>query len=138
MISNPSHLERPLQPGRADPTQESADAGAGEDDAGEVQRVGVGDFGQVVQRLAAADGPHEFEGFGAGELFAAESGNETAAADFALCFFAAERGQQIAPWWSECFAREQIAEEDAPALQELIGEGAGAGIAGDSMSAVAD
>jgi len=118
--------------------QQSADAGAGEDDAGEVQRVGVGDFGQVVRWLAAADRAEEFEGFWAGELFAAESGDEAATANFALCFFAAERGQQIAPWWSECFAREQIAEEDAPALQELIGEGGGSGIAGHFVSAMAD
>src|ERR1035438_9751526 len=62
---------------------------AGEDDAGEVERVGGGD-GDLVGGGVVAGGMERCDGFGQGELLAAEACDEAAAADLAAGFEAAE------------------------------------------------
>ncbi len=60
----------------------------------------------------------EVDGFGACELFADEAGDEAAATDFSSGFHAAVDLQQLAPRGGEGFAREQVAEDDAPAVEQ--------------------
>ena len=104
------------------PLRERRGAGAGKDDAAEVERVGGGNLERFSGRLGAAEVAQEVEGFGAGELFADESGDEAAATDFAASFHAAVDQEQLAPGGREALAGQEIAEHDAPAVEQLLGE----------------
>ena len=53
------------------------------------------------------------------ELLADEARHEAAAANLSLRFHAAERDEQVAPRRRDGLARQQIAEHDAPAQQQL-------------------
>lgn len=104
--------------------KEGADAGAGEEDAGEVERVGGGWFeGGEGFRMFAADLAEEVEGFGARKLLAGEAIDEAAAADGSLGLHAAEDGEEVAPRGSDGLAGEEIAEDDAPSQEQLPGNG---------------
>jgi hypothetical protein len=98
------------------------DAVAGDDDAGEVHGIGSG-YRDDSGAVAGAGGAKGFDGFGESVLFAAESGEETAAADFAAGFETAEDVEEVAPSGGVGFAGEEVAEEDAVAGEELTGEG---------------
>ena len=65
-------------------------------------------------RLGTAQRAQQIERFRARELFAAESGDETSAANVALRFLSAQHRQQIAPRRSQRFARQEIAETPRP------------------------
>lgn len=100
---------------------DGGDSGAGDEDAGEVERVGGGDgdggFGRsggaLVAGLAEA-----VDGFREGVLLAEGAGDEAAAADLAAGFEAAEDGEEVAPLGGVGFAGEELAEEDAVAAEE--------------------
>ena len=66
-------------------------------DAGEVERVGGGD-GDQVGRLVVARGAERVDGFGQGELLAAEASDEAAATDLAAGLEAAEDAEEVAPF----------------------------------------
>ena len=106
---------------------DGGDAVAGDDDAGEVHGVGGGD-GDDGGAVAGAGGAEGFDGFGEGVLFAAEAGDEAAAANLAAGFEAAEDVEEIAPFGGVGLAGEEVAEEDAVAGEELAGEGFEGGV----------
>ena len=110
---------------------DGGDAVAGDDDSGEVHGVGGGD-GDDGGAVAGAGGAEGFDGLGEGVLFAAEAGDEAAAANLAAGFETAEDVEEIAPFGGVGFAGEEVAEEDAVAGEELAGEGfeGGVGAAG--------
>ena len=93
---------------------DGGDAVARDDDADEVEWVGGGD-GDEVGRVAGTGGAEGLDCFGEGELFAAEAGDEAAAADFAAGFEAAEDVEEFAPLGGVGFAGEKVAEEDSVA-----------------------
>lgn len=94
---------------------ECAYARAGENDAGQIQRVGVGNFRMIFPaQIGTANGAQQIQRFRPGELFAGKTGDEAAAADFALCFFASQYGQKVAPWRRQRFSCHQIAEDNTP------------------------
>jgi hypothetical protein len=101
---------------------DGGDTVAGNDDAGEIHGVGGGDRDDGGT-VAAAGGAKGFDGFGESVLFAAEAGEEAAAADLAACFEAAEDVEEVAPFGGVGFAGEEVAEEDAVTGEELTGEG---------------
>ena len=103
------------------------DAVAGDDDAGEVHGIGSGyrDDGGAV---AGASGAEGLDGFGQSVLFAAETGEEAAAADFAAGFETAKDVEEVAPFRGVGFAGEEVAEEDAVTGEELAGEGFEGGV----------
>lgn len=104
--------------------REGADARAGEEDAGEVERIGgSGIEGGEGFRQFAPNPAEEIESFGARKLFAGEARDEAAAADGSPRFHAAQDGEQVAPGGSDGFAGEQIAKDDAPAQEQLAGDG---------------
>jgi len=88
------------------------DAVAGDDDAGEVHGIG-GSYRDDGGAVAGAGGAEGFDGFGESVLFAAEAGEEAAAADFAAGFETAENVEEVAPSGGVGFAGEEVAEEDA-------------------------
>jgi hypothetical protein len=110
---------------------DGGDAVAGDDDAGEVHGIGGGD-GNDGGAVAGASSAQGFDGFGESVLFAAEAGEEAAAADLAAGFETAENVEEVAPSGGVRFAGEEIAKEDAVAGEELAGEGfeSGVGAAG--------
>ena len=59
---------------------------------------------------------------GQGELLADEAGNEPAAADLAACFHPPVDLQQYAPRRGAYLARQQLAQNDAVAAQQLARE----------------
>jgi hypothetical protein len=65
-------------------------------------------------------------------LFAGETGEEAASADFAAGFETAEDVKEVTPSGGVGFAGEEVAEEDAVTGEELAGEGfeSGVGAAG--------
>lgn len=56
-------------------------------------------------------------------MFAGEARDEAAAADGSPRFHAAQDGEQVAPGGSDGSAGEQIAKDDAPAQEQLAGDG---------------
>ena len=110
---------------------DGGNAVAGDDDAGEIHGVGGGD-GDDGGAVAGAGGAERFDGFGKGVLFAAETGDEAAAANLAAGFETAEDVEEVAPSGGVRFAGEEVAEEDAVAGEELASEGfeGGVGAAG--------
>src|SRR5690242_21712617 len=72
--------------GRADEfdhaSREGAHARPGNENAGEVQRIGCGNGDAFGLIFGAPEAAQEIDGFRAGELFADESGDEAAPADF--------------------------------------------------------
>ena len=70
---------------------------AGDDDSGKVDGVGCGD-GDGGGAVAGAGGAEGVDGLGKGELFAAEAGDEAAAADLAAGFEPAEDAEEVAPF----------------------------------------
>src|SRR3989442_6098089 len=103
-------------------SRERADASAGQDDAGEVERIGGGDLQRHV-RWRAADRPQQVHRLGPRELFAQKTGDETTAPNFAASFHTAERHQQVTPRRSEGLAGEKVSKNHAPSQQKLAGEG---------------
>jgi hypothetical protein len=91
---------------------DGGDAVAGDDDAGEVHGIGGG-YRNDGGAVAGASGAEGVDGFGESVLFAAEAGEEAAAADFAAGFEAAEHVEEVAPFGGVGFAGEEVAEEDA-------------------------
>ncbi len=75
---------------------DGGDAFAGDDDADEVNGVGSG-YGDDMLAVTVAGGTERVRGFGQGELFTAEAGDEPAATNFTTVFEAAEDGEEIAP-----------------------------------------
>jgi hypothetical protein len=73
--------------------------------------------------VSGSCGAEGFDGFRESVLFAAEAGEEAAAANFAASLETAEDVEEITPLWGVGFAREQIAKEDAVAGKELAREG---------------
>ena len=73
----------------------------------------------AISERRAADRPQQIDRFGSRELLAEKAGDEAAAANFAARFHAPQRDQQVAPRRRQRFSREQIAEHDAPAQQQL-------------------
>jgi hypothetical protein len=107
--------------------RDCGDAVAGDDDAGEVHGIGSGDRDDGGA-VAGAGGAEGFDGFGESVLFAAEAGDEAAAADLAAGFKTAEDIEEIAPFGGVGFAGEEVAEEDAVTGKELAGEGFEGGV----------
>ncbi len=70
--------------------------------------------------LLAADAAQGVDGLGQGVLLADEAGDEAAAADDAARLEASQRAQDVAPGQGEALAREEVAEDDAVALQEQV------------------
>ena len=66
----------------------------------------------------AGAGAQRFDGYWQRELLAEKAADETAAADLALIFEAAEGDQQFAPARQNRFARNHFAEDDAVAAQQ--------------------
>ena len=112
---------------------DGGDAVAGDDDAGEVDGVGGG-YGDDGGAVAVTGGAEGVDGFGEGVLFAAEAGDEAAAADLAAGFEAAEDVEEIAPLGGVGLAGEEIAEEDAVAGEEKAGEGFEGGVGAAGLS----
>ena len=108
------------------------DAVAGNDNTGEVHGIcgGYRDDGGTV---AGAGGAKGFDGFGESVLFAAEAGEEAAAANFAAGFKAAEDVEEVAPFGGVGFAGEEVAEEDSIAGEELAGEGFEGGVGASGL-----
>jgi hypothetical protein len=106
---------------------DSGDTVARDDDAGEVHGVGGrdGDDGGAV---AGAGGSERLHGFGKSVLLAAETGDETAAANLAAGFETAEDVEEVAPFGGVGFAGEEVTEEDAVTGEELAGEGLESGV----------
>src|SRR5207247_1226604 len=102
-------------------SRERADASAGQDDAGDVERIGGGDLQRHVRRCAAYR-PQQVHGFGPRELFAEKPRHETAAPDFAASFHTAERHQQVTPRGSEGLAGEKVSKNHSPSQQKLAGK----------------
>ena len=110
---------------------DGGDAVSGDEDAGEVERVGGGDGdrgfvgtgGVLGAGLAKA-----VDSFGEGVLFAEGAGDETAAADLAAGFETTEDGEKVAPPGGVGFAGEELAEEDAVAAEEDAGVGVEGGV----------
>jgi hypothetical protein len=98
------------------------DAFARNDDTGEVHGVGSG-YGDDLFRELMAGVAKGLGGFGEGELFAGEAGDEAAATDLAAGFEAAKDVEKLAPLGSVGLAGEEIAEEDAVAGEEHASEG---------------
>jgi hypothetical protein len=92
---------------------------AGYDDTREVEGIGRG-YRNNVLGLASASGAERFDGLREGVLFAAEAGEEAAAADLAARFKTAEDVEEIAPPGGVRFADEEIAEENAVAGEEHL------------------
>jgi hypothetical protein len=107
--------------------RDCGDAVAGDDDAGEVHGIGSGDRDDGGA-VAGAGGAEGFDGFGESVLFAAEAGDEAAAADFAAGLETAEDIEEVAPFGGVGFAGEEVAEEDSVAGEELAGEGFESGV----------
>src|SRR5579863_1592869 len=104
-------------------SDQGAHARTGQDNSRQIQWVGIRNVEVVLSAwIGAADGAQQVQRFGARELFAGEAGNEAATSDFALRFFLAQHQQQIAPGRRQRFARQQVAKNDTPALQQLIRE----------------
>ncbi len=111
--------------------RDGGDAVAGDEDAGEVQRIGggYGDRGFVGTGGVLGAGLAEaVDSFGEGVLFAEGAGDETAAADLAAGFETAEDGEKVAPPGGVGFAGEELAEEDAVAAEEDAGVGVEGGV----------
>ena len=106
---------------------DGGDAVAGDDDAGEVHGIGGRD-GDDGGADAGAGGAQGFDGFGKSVLFAAETGEEAAAADLAAGFETAEDVEEVAPSGGVGFAGKKVAEEDAVTGEELAGEGFESGV----------
>ena len=64
-----------------------------------------------------------FDRSGQGVLFADKAGDEAAAPNGAPRFEAAQRPEHVAPRESQALPDHQVAEHDAPARQELLGDG---------------
>ncbi len=76
-----------------------------------------------VRSLAAApDGAQERHGLGEGVLLSIETGDETAAADFAAGFERAADAGDVAPRHGRLLAGEGLAEDDAGTGEELARE----------------
>src|SRR5437773_3351812 len=103
-------------------SRERANTSAGQDDAGEVERIGGGDL-QCHVRRRAADRPQKIHGFGPCELFAQKTRNETTAPNLAASFHTAESHQQVTPRRGEGLAGEKVSENHAPSQQKLAGKG---------------
>src|SRR5437867_1585152 len=82
------------------------------EDAFEVERVG-GDHRDWRARTLAAEAAEEGYGFGQGELFARETGDETAAADFAAEFHSPIRTPERRPSDGNPLAIQRSTENDA-------------------------
>jgi hypothetical protein len=106
---------------------DGGDAVAGDDDAGEVHGIGGRD-GDDGGADASAGGAEGFDGLGESVLFAAEAGEEAAAADLAAGFETAEDVEEVAPSGGVGLAGEKVAEEDAVTGEELAGEGFESGV----------
>ncbi len=110
---------------------DGGDAVAGDEDSGEVERVGSGDidggFGGSGGVLGAgfAEG---VDGFGEGILLAEGAGDEAATADLSTGFETTEDGEEVAPFGGVGFAGEKLAEEDAVAAEEDAGVGVECGV----------
>ncbi len=100
-------------------------AGAGRDDAGQVQRVDGGDAHELALLLLAADGAERLHGLRPRVLLAVEAGDEAAAADDALRLHAAEHLQHLAPGNAHPLLARQVAEDDAVAEEQLLRPGLG-------------
>jgi hypothetical protein len=103
---------------------DSGDAVSGDENAGEVERVGGGyrDRGFVgAGGLLGAGFAEAVRSFGESILLAEGSGDEAAAADLASGFEAAEDGEQVAPLGGVGFAGEEFAEEDAVTAEQDAG-----------------
>ena len=103
----------------------------------EVHGVGGGDLDFNVGGFAAAGGAEAFDGLREGELLAAEAGDEAASTDLAAGFEAAEDAEEVAPFGGVRFAGEEVAEEDAVAVQEHAGGGFEGGVECGGLAAMA-
>jgi hypothetical protein len=97
------------------------DAGAGRCDADQIERIGGRDAHHLRDGAAhrPAEGAQALDRLGKRVLLADEAGHEAAAAHFAARFHPAERTEEIAPGRKGGLARDQIAEHDAVAGEEL-------------------
>src|SRR5574341_1549112 len=98
-------------------------AGAGRDDAGEVERVAGGEADDLAARGVTANGAEGVERFGIGELLSDEAGDDTPAAQLAAHLQAAVDAQEIPPGGSAGLALEEIAEDAAVAPHVLARAG---------------
>ena len=101
---------------------DGGDAVAGDDDSDEVHGVGGG-YGDDGVQSRVREARRDSTACGQGELLAAEAGDEAAAADLAAGFEAAEDAEEIAPFGGVGLAGEEVAEEDAVAVEEHAGGG---------------
>jgi hypothetical protein len=107
--------------------RDCGDAVAGDDYTREVHGVGSG-YGDDGRAFVGASRAEGLDGFGESVLFAAEAGEEAAAADFAAGFETAKDVEEVAPSGGVRFAGEEVAEEDAVTGEELAREGFEGGI----------
>ena len=101
------------------------DAGVGGDDAGEVEGIDSGEAERFAGIRIAACAAEGVDGVGESELFAGEASDEAAAADFAASFKASQRSEDIAPGETEALTADDVAEDDAVAVEEGGGDGLG-------------
>ena len=121
---------------------DGGDAVAGDEDAGEVQRIGGSDDDRGFRCAGGMLGSGLAEGvcgFGEGVLLAEGAGDEAAAANLAAGFETAEDGEEVAPLGGVGFAGEEFAEEDTVAAEEDAGVGVerGVGLFGGGDGAMA-
>src|SRR5438552_18772019 len=110
--------------------RDGGDAGAGRDDASEVQGITGVEADDLAGALAAADAAEAIDRFRQAVLFADEAGDEASASDDASRFLSAEGAYDIAPWQCEVLACDEIAEDDAVAREQLHRELSGERVGG--------
>ena len=96
--------------------------GPGKQDAGHIQRIGRGDAYDLRRALAPAHAAQLIDGFRQRELLAGETGDESSAARGAARLHAAQRPDHIAPGQRDRLAGDDVAEDDSPAHQQLLGD----------------
>ena len=97
-------------------------ARARHDDAGQVQRIDRGEAHGLARALAAARLAQRLDGVGQRVLLADEARDEAAAARGAARLDAAERPEDLAPRAGRGARAREVAEDDAPAREELLGD----------------
>ena len=105
--------------------RDGGNARAGQDDAGQVQRVGGADADRLAGVMRLPDRPEDVERIRVGVLLAAETGHEAAAADGAPGFHPPERPEQVTPGNRKVLPGCHVAEYHAPPGGELLGDGLG-------------
>ena len=94
----------------------------GQQDAREIKRVGGGDAHDFRRTLATAHAAQLINGFGKRVLLSRETGDEASTARGAARFHAAQRPDDVAPRQGDRLARYDVAEDHAPAHQQLLGD----------------